>query len=159
MHRQMRDVAAIEFDLAGSARNRPVSMLKNVVLPAPFGPIRLCRPIRMHLEMHVRRDDQRAEALVQAAHRRGSASPGIDRRSALPKGAIRAGRGGMPARVSVQRVAAAAGAERRPWMPSGDSSANRIMIGAKISHQLSVIARQPVLSMMKAMAPHSGPRN
>ncbi len=34
-----------------------------------------------------------------------------------------------------------------------------MMIGANISHQLSVIALSRSCSRVKAMAPHSGPRN
>jgi hypothetical protein len=42
-------------------------------------------------------------------------------------------------------------------MPSGESSAKTIRMGAKISHQFSVMAESRFSSTMKAIAPQSGP--
>ena len=42
-------------------------------------------------------------------------------------------------------------------MPSGEVKANSIRMGAKISHQFSVMADKRSSSMMKVIAPHSGP--
>ena len=138
-----------------SGRWIPVIMLKNVVLPAPFGPIRLCSRngcTSRFTSPATTRDPKRFCRPV-------TVSTGLPACKCAPpprNGAITAGRGGMPRRVKVQS-SRPINRKNRPWMPSGEASANTITIGAKISHQLSVIAESRSSSRMKAMAPQSGP--
>ena len=56
-----------------SGRRKPLSRLKAVVLPAPFGPMMPRIAPSRHVEADVLHRLQAAEALRQAAHRRGSA--------------------------------------------------------------------------------------
>jgi hypothetical protein len=98
-----------------SARSRPVSMLKNVVLPAPFGPIRLCSR-KDAPPGDILRHHQRAKRLFRPALQDGLAGPSRRRRRAY--GSICAGRGGMPRRVRVQSVAPIS-RNTSPCMPSG----------------------------------------
>lgn len=86
-------------------------------------------------------------------------SSGLPRSSPLAllaNGAMMSGRGGISGRTSVQRWRPNSRCHR-PWIPSGEVSANNIRIGAKISHQFSVIADGRSSSRMKAIAPHKGP--
>ncbi|MDR8804672.1 hypothetical protein FEP89_05429 [Burkholderia multivorans] len=135
----------------------PVSMLKKVVLPAPFGPMKLCsrygwtsRSIRSAVTSEPKCFDRPRTLSTGVA---GSESMRLAR-----YGAMTSGRAGIVSRTSVQR-------DRRstrctmPWMPSGEKNANAMTIGAKISHQCSVRLLSLSSSRMNAIAPHSGPRN
>ena len=105
MHRQVRDVLAVEPDLSGIGAQQAGQHVEERGLAGAVRADQAVQPVRMHIQMHVRRHDQRAEPLVQAAHRQDRlAGVAVPRRSASRNGAMRAGRGGMPRRTSVQSL-------------------------------------------------------
>ena len=68
MHRQMRDVLAVEYDLAGICAEQSGEHVEQRRFAGAVRADQAVQPVRMHIELHIRRDDQRAETFVQTAH-------------------------------------------------------------------------------------------
>ncbi len=69
VHRQMRDVVAIEHDPTGIRAEQSGQHVEQRGFAGAVRADQAVQPVGMHIELDIRRHDQRAESLVQTAHR------------------------------------------------------------------------------------------
>ena len=119
-----------------SGRRCPAMMLKNVVLPAPFGPIRLTIELSRDREVDVVDRDQAAEALGDAARRRRIVASSAARTSSPASSSTSPRPGVSPSEPTTSSSAspsssssssAMCSSRRRRWLGNRPSGRNSII--------------------------------